>query len=75
MKSMRTTDVGRIPNTAPLPLADAELLYMAYLRLMRCDPAGCREGTVGEVILTRLGEARYKIEYVGDKPILIPPKD
>lgn len=64
---------AHVPNTTPLPRADAELMFMAYQRLMRCDPAGEKEGTVSEALMTRLWDAGYKLEYLGSQTILNSP--
>jgi hypothetical protein len=48
----------------------AELLFMAYNRLLRCDPAGDKDGTVAEAICQRLWDAGYKFDYIGSETIL-----
>ncbi len=65
--------MARVANTTPLPRADAELMYQAHQRLMRCDPAGDRDGTVGEALMTRLWDAGYKLDYIGSEAILKSP--
>lgn len=65
--------MNHISDTSPLPRADAELMFRAYKRLMRCDPAGGKDGTVGEALMTRLWDAGYKLDYIGSETILKSP--
>jgi hypothetical protein len=73
MRITEMPDMPHVPNTTPLPRADAELMFMAHKRLMRVDPAGDREGTLAEALMTRLWDAGYRLEYIGSETILKSP--
>ena len=50
--------------------ADAVLMFRAYQRLNRCDPATGHSGTVAEALERRLFDAGYRFSYLGDEMIL-----